>query len=402
MTDNTLSSKILALRRYLPDPDRSGSMIYWEGDNEKNRGIYVDLAAIMGCNKEFIQKLKVGNKIQLGSLLSSILLWFLSDNIKIDEERLKRLFEGYLRSGFIDRLAGDDLIHSQRAWENRSGVAANFPAKNSPPSGTSDKKWLIRGRQLGTNTGNTLRMMEPSGTSDKKGVYIEDAQPLTPEGIMKICGVDGSDNKGCKNSVVCMAWKYDKNKPSGKRIVGCGKGWLCDRCKTTDNKSCKNRVSGTYKDGGYWEMECGDLGRLCPKCYSRQEKSKEKSLLIQTNPAGTSDKMTDIELKEMVDEMLGSDKTDDFVHKCPCNDCIGKDGPHGSHNPDLCANCGLDEFDHDRIYCKYCGSKLKKDKVGFYCTTPSCTWFNGGFCKKFKTDCTNHHNQSQLSGVDKG
>lgn len=50
----------------------------------------------------------------------------------------------------------------------------------------------------------------------------------------------------------------------------------------------------------------------------------------------------------------------------------------------ICDNCGLFEFDHDRIYCKYCGSKLKKDKVGFYCTTKSCTWYNGGFCKKFK------------------
>ncbi len=46
--------------------------------------------------------------------------------------------------------------------------------------------------------------------------------------------------------------------------------------------------------------------------------------------------------------------------------------------------CGYNEFDHDRIYCKYCGSRLKKDKVGFYCKTNYCTWFNGGPCKKFE------------------
>ena len=57
--------------------------------------------------KEFIKKLKEGNRTQLVSLLNSILLWFLSDNIKVDEKRLKRLFEGYLRNGFIDNLAGD-------------------------------------------------------------------------------------------------------------------------------------------------------------------------------------------------------------------------------------------------------------------------------------------------------
>ena len=68
------------------------------------RGLFLQ---IEDQDKEFIRKLKEGNKTQLRSLLSSILLWFLSDNIKVDEKRLKRMFEGYLRSGFIDNLAGE-------------------------------------------------------------------------------------------------------------------------------------------------------------------------------------------------------------------------------------------------------------------------------------------------------
>ena len=27
-----------------------------------------------------------------------------------------------------------------------------------------------------------------------------------------------------------------------------------------------------------------------------------------------------------------------------------------------------------RIYCKYCGAKLKKDPCGRYCPTHNCTW----------------------------
>ncbi len=64
-TDFNLKEKLLALRRYLPDPDKSGSMIYWQGDNKKNRGIYVDLGAVMGWHKEFIQRLKVQVILQI-------------------------------------------------------------------------------------------------------------------------------------------------------------------------------------------------------------------------------------------------------------------------------------------------------------------------------------------------
>ena len=60
--------------------------------------------------KEFIKDLKEGNKTQLKSILTSILLWFLSDNIKVDEKRLKKIFEGYLKSGFVDKLAGKELV----------------------------------------------------------------------------------------------------------------------------------------------------------------------------------------------------------------------------------------------------------------------------------------------------
>ncbi len=33
-----------------------------------------------------------------------------------------------------------------------------------------------------------------------------------------------------------------------------------------NKKGCGKRVSGEYKGGGYWEMNCGDLGRLCSQC----------------------------------------------------------------------------------------------------------------------------------------
>ena len=36
---------------------------------------------------------------------------------------------------------------------------------------------------------------------------------------------------------------------------------------------CGKRMSGEYKDGGYWEMDCGDLGRLCPSCHKNQEEN---------------------------------------------------------------------------------------------------------------------------------
>ena len=55
MKEQSLSDKILNLRRYLSD---NGSMIYWQGDNDRNRGIYVDLGAVMGNLKQAIQRLK--------------------------------------------------------------------------------------------------------------------------------------------------------------------------------------------------------------------------------------------------------------------------------------------------------------------------------------------------------
>lgn len=50
-----LKTKLLNLRRYLPD---NGKMNYWEGNNKMNRGIYVDLGAVMGNLREAILKLK--------------------------------------------------------------------------------------------------------------------------------------------------------------------------------------------------------------------------------------------------------------------------------------------------------------------------------------------------------
>ena len=56
--DKSLSEIILNLRRYLPDPNTGGSMVYWQGDNKRNRGIYVDLGAIMGNLRQSVQRLK--------------------------------------------------------------------------------------------------------------------------------------------------------------------------------------------------------------------------------------------------------------------------------------------------------------------------------------------------------
>ena len=122
-------------------------------------------------------------------------------------------------------------------------------------------------------------------------------------------------------------WKKDV-----KEFISKLKETLCaeDICKRVDNSQERDCFT------------CEQINKLAGDALIH---SSPKSSSPQENGgAGTSDKMTDIEIKEMVDkmtdieikemvdEMLGSDKTDDFVHKCPCNDCIGKDGSHGSHN----------------------------------------------------------------------
>lgn len=33
--------------------------------------------------------------------------------------------------------------------------------------------------------------------------------------------------------------------------------------------------------------------------------------------------------------------------------------------------------DERRIYCKFCGAKLKKDRDGLYCPTKNCQWSLG-------------------------
>ena len=61
--------------------------------------------------KEFIRREDEIDKKRFSSLLSSILLWFLSDNIKVNEERLKRLFESELKLSKSEKLklAGEKL-----------------------------------------------------------------------------------------------------------------------------------------------------------------------------------------------------------------------------------------------------------------------------------------------------
>jgi hypothetical protein len=54
----TLSDEILKLRRYLPSPDQGGTMIYFEGDYKSNRGIYVDLGAVLGKIEKHLQEFK--------------------------------------------------------------------------------------------------------------------------------------------------------------------------------------------------------------------------------------------------------------------------------------------------------------------------------------------------------
>jgi len=58
-------------------------------------------------DKEFVKLLKEENERNFSNLLVSILFWFLSDNIKIDEKRLNRLFIAYSKGKEIDKLSGD-------------------------------------------------------------------------------------------------------------------------------------------------------------------------------------------------------------------------------------------------------------------------------------------------------
>jgi len=53
--EKPLSDNILNLRRYLPD---NGCMKYWIGDTPDNRGIYVDLGAVVGNLKQAIKRLE--------------------------------------------------------------------------------------------------------------------------------------------------------------------------------------------------------------------------------------------------------------------------------------------------------------------------------------------------------
>ena len=40
--------------------------------------------------------------------------------------------------------------------------------------------------------------------------------------------------------------------------------------KERKNGGCGKRVSGEYDGAGYWEMDCGDLGRLCKSCKEKK------------------------------------------------------------------------------------------------------------------------------------
>ncbi len=95
----TLSSNLLALRRYLPD---NGQMNYWVGDNKKNKGIYVDLGAVMSWNKEAIKKLKAPIESEIRYIEKNIL--------KTDSRAGKSthlLFSQIIKN--IDKIFGDKL-----------------------------------------------------------------------------------------------------------------------------------------------------------------------------------------------------------------------------------------------------------------------------------------------------
>ena len=62
--EETLSDNLLNLRRYLPSQESVGTMDYWLGDNRKNKGIYVDLGAVMGNLKQAIKELGSWFKIK--------------------------------------------------------------------------------------------------------------------------------------------------------------------------------------------------------------------------------------------------------------------------------------------------------------------------------------------------
>ena len=53
-----LKKEILKKRRYLPSKESIGTMDYWLGDNDENRGIYVDLGGIIGEIEKTAQEIK--------------------------------------------------------------------------------------------------------------------------------------------------------------------------------------------------------------------------------------------------------------------------------------------------------------------------------------------------------
>ena len=91
--NETLSDKILGLRRYL---NRNGVMEYWEGDTPKNKGIYVDLGAVMGNLEEAIKELKE----DFGE-------FFINGKLRKCYQESLSLTEMLIR---IDKIFGDKLI----------------------------------------------------------------------------------------------------------------------------------------------------------------------------------------------------------------------------------------------------------------------------------------------------
>jgi len=59
-----IKKKILEQRRYLPSQENIGTMNYWVGNDDDNRGIYVDLGGIIGKINELLVNINKSADLQ--------------------------------------------------------------------------------------------------------------------------------------------------------------------------------------------------------------------------------------------------------------------------------------------------------------------------------------------------
>ena len=136
MTEFNLSESILSLRRYLPE---DGKMIYWQGDNKKNRGIYVDLGAVMGHFRQFIKLLK---EITMIDFMDEETFDVEAYHERIDNLAGKELIDNHTESDGACSSSGSDNHSPQKPSdlpeEGDERVNADFPTEDTNTKDSSD------------------------------------------------------------------------------------------------------------------------------------------------------------------------------------------------------------------------------------------------------------------------